>query len=1322
MADLALKIKLTADNDIGRAIGAATRDVARLGDVAESSHRKISGGVKSISEQLAGFRNLYLGLQYALPAITNSATALLGMAESYKEVNARLTNATQGAIDFANAQSRTVAIAQNTGQSLESIAGLYGKLRTNAGMAAEDAERLTEILAKATQLDGGGAGAQAALFQLQQGLASGTLRGEELNSVLEQTPTLALSIARGLDMPIGKLREYAAEGKLSAETVKQALFNQQKSLEEQFANLPVTAARAFENVKTAAIQEIGNLDDTLGLSGAFAGMVQDVADNLRAVTAVTGGALVAIAGLYAQHYASRAALEQTAHINSLRLIAERKAAEVAAARASLAGLSGGAMVSARQNLSALAVQSVAAKAALEGAAKGTSIFSGALSGLAGVFRLLTGPIGLAATAIGTLGGLMYANRGTVIALGSTHATVGETIKAGWQVTLNGVVRMFRAASDAIGLSGVRWGDLFAVVFNRTVEFAKNAVNGIIGLFVGLGDALGNTAGFIATRFRNSFTDVARQAGALFADIKAALSGDFSFSNFKSAVRAGLDGIKREWDQYTESLKGSMDKALGTDYVGKAMGKIKSVIAVQVETNRQLAADRQAEEWFNETAEAAAKLDTAAGAAVKTSKDAAAAAKAAAKAEKERLQEWERAQEAFEKGRAEAAKGAKQEAKSIAEQVKRLREQTEEYGLSAEALHALEQSRLDVAVAAAEQLEVERTLAGASNDEIEAIWDKIDALKDLKVAREEAYAKKTAVAADSAQKAAAEWKRASADIERSLTDALLRGFESGKGFAENLKDTLKNMFETLVLRPIIQPIAQAGSSMVMGMMGMGASGSAMAGGGSGIMGTLSNGLSAANLFGGGSGVLNAANGVVGFGADALGLGASLFGTGAAYTSALSGLGVGASQAAMLAAQTGSFGAAGLSATAAAAGGTGTGVASALSAIPGWGWALGALALLGGSGLFGGKPSNKAAWGSYDLGSNETFDLGNMTGDKQASQETMDARSAILESIKGYDAMISALGGTAAQQSIGVDIGERDGVQFKFDGGALQSYGSDPNAAVARLFRELADSSSGLSDTLKNLLVNFDGTAEEMLTFGVALASIQEYADADPLTAVAEAAEVAGRSAWQTWQQQGVDLRAALSAWDGSAAAAAELANLTQSRYQTELALAQQIHAALASTSAMFANTAEEMRYSTLDQAGKYDYLRDKSAELEEALKAAYDPVEIEALAQELNAVSKSAWQLLGEEERRIKIDEYEKYLGEIDAITTERLNAAGATITAEHDTALPDSITAAIEAAMDRVATEFMAAASAMQAAADTPITVDVSVDVPADVEVGYTPG
>lgn len=105
----------------------------------------------------------------------------------------------------------------------------------------------------------------------------------------------------------------------------------------------------------------------------------------------------------------------------------------------------------------------------------------------------------------------------------------------------------------------------------------------------------------------------------------------------------------------------------------------------------------------------------------------------------------------------------------------------------------------------------------------------------------------------AKEAAADWKRTAESIERSITDALMRGFESGKSFGENLKDALGNMFKTLVLRPMIQPISTGLAGTVMSMLGM-SPGTAAASSG-GIGGLSQMGGSLYNMYQGGMNFLS-----------------------------------------------------------------------------------------------------------------------------------------------------------------------------------------------------------------------------------------------------------------------------------------------------------------------------------------------------------------------------------------------------------------------------------------------------------------------------------
>lgn len=137
-----------------------------------------------------------------------------------------------------------------------------------------------------------------------------------------------------------------------------------------------------------------------------------------------------------------------------------------------------------------------------------------------------------------------------------------------------------------------------------------------------------------------------------------------------------------------------------------------------------------------------------------------------------------------------------------------------------------------------------------------------------------------ISVDAARRAADEWKKTSEIIEQSLTDALMRGFESGKGFGENFKDTLENLFKTMILRPVIQGVVQGG----MSAMGMGGAQDA---GGAGNL--LSTGSSAYNMFSGGGMAGGFMSGMASAGSEAA-LGAAFVGPSA--TLAGGSIGVGA----------------------------------------------------------------------------------------------------------------------------------------------------------------------------------------------------------------------------------------------------------------------------------------------------------------------------------------------------------------------------------------------------------------------------------------------
>lgn len=258
----------------------------------------------------------------------------------------------------------------------------------------------------------------------------------------------------------------------------------------------------------------------------------------------------------------------------------------------------------------------------------------------------------------------------------------------------------------------------------------------------------------------------------------------------------------------------------------------------------------------------------------------------------------------------------------------------------------------------------------------------------------------------------DWAKTADQINQSLTDALMRGFESGKGFGQNLRDTLVNMFKTMVLRPTIEAVLSPVSGAINGVV------NGVVGGGSGGMLGMASGAS--SLYSNGA---------------ALG---GLFASNAAYGAAIgtTSIGVG-SQAAMLAAQTGTFGAAGVAATsssAAVAGGAGSGVMGALGAMGPAGWAaLAALAVVAvvasqkGDSRFGSQASYTPKDGAKSYGgpNGTADDFGGVSAANKASAMSIDM---LLKKVGSLD--------TLARFGSGFESSEK-GKGFSYAGGTLSN---------------------------------------------------------------------------------------------------------------------------------------------------------------------------------------------------------------------------------------------------------------------------------------------
>jgi hypothetical protein len=365
------------------------------------------------------------------------------------------------------------------------------------------------------------------------------------------------------------------------------------------------------------------------------------------------------------------------------------------------------------------------------------------------------------------------------------------------------------------------------------------------------------------------------------------------------------------------------------------------------------------------------------------------------------------------------------------EAKAQQELNDRIGLTKESIAELDAAKLEEQATTLEGLAIKRLDKDLDEVQYGLYKAQAEELRKLAVLKREGAAKQVAV--DQAKAAADAWKKTSEEIERALTDALMRGFEGGKGIAQNFRDAVVNMFKTLILRPIVQgivqPIAGGVTNAVMG------GAVAMAGGnsGNGAFSTVSNLYSGYNMLTGTTGLLSsgttlgwltgassvaptsvaAANVVGGVGGDALGtlIAAEGWG-GAAATGALTATAEGAAAAGT------------------ASGTVASGMASALASIPVWGWILLAIAVFGKQ-LFGHKTVGSglagAVNGSDFSGFSYEFQKGGVFRSDRTKYNELDQKVDT-----GFDQMIEPL--TDSFNDIGKAIGAgaklMDGFHYEF----------------------------------------------------------------------------------------------------------------------------------------------------------------------------------------------------------------------------------------------------------------------------------------------------
>jgi tape measure domain-containing protein len=409
-APIVLGITIRADGSaqVRRELGHVRDELNGAGHAAQGVNRQFADMAMETLNVGSALRGMMAALSVA--ALYQFVKEVVNTADQMKLLDSRLKVATSSVQDYAESQKELVAISLRTGTAFEANASMFSRVNKSMeamGGTARDTAVMTELIAKSLSLSGTSAGeANSVIRQLSQAMASGVLRGDEFNSIMENGSRLAYALSAGIGVNVGELRKMAEAGELTSAKVIKAIMSQSAAINDEFSRMPLTVGAALENVKTAWGQYILQADAGTGATASLANQFNNLAKNLGPVidsliqfgtvaATVFAGQMLTGLGKYTAAQVSAIALEyqhgqaiRMNHAFNVQAAAARLAqtqVEIANTQAMLAGnLAMGVRMGLTNQLNMLTAAQTAQTAALSSA---TNAAAAAQRGLTAAFAI-----------------------------------------------------------------------------------------------------------------------------------------------------------------------------------------------------------------------------------------------------------------------------------------------------------------------------------------------------------------------------------------------------------------------------------------------------------------------------------------------------------------------------------------------------------------------------------------------------------------------------------------------------------------------------------------------------------------------------------------------------------------------------------------------------------------------------------------------------------------------------------------------------------------------------------------------------------------------
>lgn len=559
MADSQINVKITgssnsaeqaldrvarkAENSLGKSISAS------LDQVKAKAH-KVFGveipGLMDAAKSGAAFAGAAIGIEAAGRALKDMAVNAIKTTDQLTQLRARIDLINDGSQSTAEIMDKIAAAANRSRGSYLDMADSVAKLNLlakDAFSSNDEAVYFVEQLNKQFKIAGAGVEeTTSAMYQLTQAMASGKLQGDEFRSIMENAPMLAQSIAQEMGMSVGQLKEMSSQGLITADIIKNALFNSAEETNQKFAEIPLT----FQDIGTQlqndlitafapVMQEIGNMASSDLLQGAL----NELAFSFKIVAAAAQVSIATIRGAFSALSVVINTGKSIVSSFAQLFITSMPAVAVAIAgvTAAFVGYKATLILCSTQT-AALTVKSVALKtvelasaAATKAHAVAMGVLRAAMAGTAAVTAVLSG--GMVA-----LRGIYIALRSGTLAAAAAQRILNVVMKANPVGLLISVILTLITVFATAAAASNGFGNTLSSVFSTIVHTAVWGVNKIIEALNWLIAKLNSVGDKVAKFFGGTFTaiqqvdtisaesaqDIVNTAGDIMGQITSGLSG------------------------------------------------------------------------------------------------------------------------------------------------------------------------------------------------------------------------------------------------------------------------------------------------------------------------------------------------------------------------------------------------------------------------------------------------------------------------------------------------------------------------------------------------------------------------------------------------------------------------------------------------------------------------------------------------------------------------------------------------------------------------------------------------------------------------------